>query len=261
MRKISLAGALFASVILAACGPAAPVVESGIGYGLVYDHYLGVAEIETEDDIVTAVTIDEYFLPYSWAKVSSTNASEFPNDTVTRVWKRSPTGNPITDYYSKFIKIGDKLFTATINGDAPDQTIIFSATGIADIDQWVETETNAIWYVEQVEANAFFLATSAGIAHTGLTRSDATSNVAMTKSASGYWTVLAPGLGWSGNMDAISTLLVGTTLDFSPEDFAKNTSGFWASGDLVSGATLTNFQDYLAVVLRAYANREVVVAA
>jgi hypothetical protein len=261
MRKISLAGALFASVILAACGPAAPVVESGIGYGLVHGHYVGVAEVETEDEVITSITFDEYYLPYSWAKVSSADATANPSDTVSRTWKRSPTANPTTDYYAKFIKIGEKLFTATINGDAPDQSLIYAATGIADIEVWVETETNALWYVEQIEDNAFFLATSAGIAHTGLTRSDATSNVAMTKSASGYWTVLAPGLGWSGNMDAISTLLVGTTLDFSPEDFAKNTSGFWASGDLVSGATLTNFQDYLAVVLRAYANREVVVAA
>jgi hypothetical protein len=262
MRKISVLSAVLAGVVLAACGPAAPVVEAGVGYGLVHGHYVGVAEIETEDDVVTAITIEEYFLPYNWAKVSEADATANPNDTVSRTWKRSPTATTnVVDFYAKYITIGDRLFTATITGDVPNQTLVYSATGISDLEVWVETETNAQWYVEQINDEAFALATSAGVDHPSLVRSDATSNVAMTKSESGYWTVVAPGLGWSGNIAAIETLLVGTSMDFTPEDFTKNTNGFWANGDLVSGATLTDFQDYIALALRAYANRAVVEAA
>jgi hypothetical protein len=265
MRKISLLAAAMIGVVLAGCNTSSstgPVLEEGVGYAVVYDHYLGVAEVKTEDDVVTEITLDEYFLPYSWAKVSSADATAYPEDVVIRTWKRSPTATTnVVDRYAKYVKIGDKLFTATVTGEEPNQSIVFSAQGISDIDVWLDTEANAVWYVTQVKANNFFLATSAGVVHPNLTRSDATSNIAMTKATSGYWTVAAPGLGWTGNINALSTYLVGTTMDFSPEDFAKNANGFWANGDLVSGATMTNFQDYIALALRAYANRQVVAAA
>lgn len=254
MRKLSLMGVAVAGFLLAACGPAAPVIETGVGYALVHGHYVGVAEVTTEDDVVTAISIDEYFLPYNWAKVSQANAEANPNDTLAVIGSRS------TSYYAKYIKIGDKNFTGTVIGEAAPQTIRYAAANITDIETWVDTEANAIWYIAQLEANAFFLADADFAAHSSLIRSDATSNVAMTKSASGYWTVAAPGLGWSGNIAAVQTLLIGTTLDFTPEDFAKDGNGFWANGDLVSGATMTDFQDYIGLALRAYANRQVIPA-
>lgn len=56
-------------------------------------------------------------------------------------------------------------------------------------------------------------------------------------------------------MDALEELLVGTKLNIDPTDFEKNGDGYWSSGDLVTGATLTDFADYIAVALRAYNNR------
>jgi hypothetical protein len=256
MKQATWIIAGIAGMTLASCG--APVVKDGIGYGLTHGHYVGVVELTTENDTITTISFDEYYLPYNWAKVSAEQRNQYPDDTVTRTWKRSPAAaNSVIDHYAKYVTIGDKLFTASILGESPNETIVYSSTNIPDFETWVATELNAIWYVEQVEADAFFLATSTGIEHPNLVRVDANSNVAMTKSASGYW---SSGLGWAGNMDALETLLIGTKLTLDPIDFEINEDGYWASGDVVTGATLTDFADYIAVALRAYNNRVVATA-
>jgi hypothetical protein len=81
----------------------------------------------------------------------------------------------------------------------------------------------------------------------------------MNKSDSGYWTVAAPGLGWSGNIAKIVELLVGSTMDFDPADFTRSSTAplVWGNGTVTTGATLTDFKDYLSVALRAHANRVV----
>ena len=244
MKKTAWILAGLAGITLVSCG--APVVKDGIGYGLTHGHYVGIVELTTENDTITSITFEEYFLPYNWAKVSESDFTTYASDTL------SVTGTRGTSYYAKYVAIGDKLFTGTVLGEGSAQSIRYGATNIPDLETWVATEANAIWYVEQVNADAFFLATAEGTEHPNLVRVDANSNVAMTKSASGYW---SSGLGWAGNMDALEELLVGTKLNIDPTDFEKNGDGYWSSGDLVTGATLTDFADYIAVALRAYNNR------
>lgn len=261
MKKLNLFGAVIASIVMAACVPSVKVVEEGIGYAVVYDHYLGVAEITTENGVVTDVSIDEYFLPYSWAKVSQMDSEAFPQETVVRTWKRPTSTSNTIDRYAKYIKVGDKLLTANVIGDEPNQQIVFSGSEITNFDEWVDIETNAVWYINQVKSNQLFLTTSNGTTHPSLTRFDETSNRAMTKSASGYWNI-SPGLGWSGNMNEIVELLIGSTMDFDPADFTRATVAprVWGNGEITTGATLTNFKDYLSLSLRAYANLAVVEA-
>jgi hypothetical protein len=49
-------------------------------------------------------------------------------------------------------------------------------------------------------------------------------------------------------------------MDFDPADFTKAAVAplVWGNGDITTGATLTDFKDYLSLALRAYANLEVV---
>jgi hypothetical protein len=247
MKKVALFLSGIAGIALASCGP--QVTMEGIGYGLTHDHYVGVVSLTTLNDEITEISIEEYFLPYNWAKVSEADATAYAEDTLAAVGSRG------TSYYAKYIQIGDKLLTGTVIGESGSQKVEYAATGIEALEAWVAIEANAQWYVEQVEGEAFYLATAAGIEHPNLVRFDATSNVAMTKSASGYWSGSNYPLGWAGNMDAIEDLLLGTTLNLDPADFEQNEDGFWASGDVVTGATLSDFADYIAVALRAYANR------
>jgi hypothetical protein len=262
-KKVGFVSAL-AVIVLAACGATsssitpsssgipssssqANVIKAGIGYGLVHLHYVGIVTLTTSNDVITEATIDEYFLPYNWGKVTATDGAD---DTVT------VTTNRGTSVYAEFVKVGDKVFTATVLGTAPAQSIKYSSEGIDDIDAWVATEANAMWYVEQIELGLYGYVDALGVSN-DFVGNDNSAKVAMKKSTSGYWTVVG-GLGWVGNIEAMVDLLVGSTFDFTSEDFVKNSEGFWANESLVTGATLTDFKDYLAVAARAFANRVIV---
>lgn len=234
---------------------AANLVEVGTGYGLTHGHYVGFATVETLDGVVTDITLDEYFLPYNWAKVSLTDFQTYPDDVIAVVGSRS------TSYYSKYVQIGDKLFTATAVTSGTSQVVNYESTGIANLDAWVATETNARWYADQVEDELFFLATSAGVVHPNLVRTDATSNLGMTKSTSNYWAQSVTTIrGWSGNMDAIINAFIGTRLNFTITSTDKTVAtetepSYWIVDGETTGATLVDFLDYYALLQRAYANR------
>jgi len=257
MKRIAVLSAVVAAFLLASCGPTIET-QAGVGYGLVHKHYVGVVELVTEDDEVTEIGFEEYFLPYSWAKVT---AEENTANTVA-VKSTSRTGAQVTTIYGQYIKIGNKTFTIEVTGEAWTQTFKYTAEGIADIDAWVVTEANAKWYVEQIQAEAFGFVDAAGDDITTFELADTYAKVAMTKSASGYWTVAAPGLGWAGNMAEIEAMMIGSTMDFDPADFTKATEAplVWGNGTITTGATLIDFKDYVALALRAYANRVVLEA-
>ena len=255
MKKLSVLAGVLAVTFLASCGPAVET-KTGIGYGLVHAHYVGVAELTTENGVVTEASFEEYFLPYSWAKVT---AAEGSDDTVA-VKSTSRTGAQVTTVFAQRVKIGDRIFTIEVTGAEWAQTFKYTSTGITDIDAWVALEANAKWYVEQIEANAYGFVNASGIAITSFVLADTSAKMSMTKSDANYWSVPDPGLGWSGNMDKMVELLVGSTMDFDPADFTKATVAplVWGNGDITTGATLTDFKDYLSLALRAYANLEVV---
>jgi hypothetical protein len=235
------------------------LIEVGTGYGLTHDHYVGMAIVETLNGVVTDITLDEYYLPYNWGKVALTDFQAYPDDVISVVGSRS------TSYYSKYVMIGDKLFTATSVVSGTASIVNYEATGIPNLDAWIATEANAIWYVEQVEDEAFFLATSTGIEHPNLVRTDALSNSGMTKSTTAYWvqsvTVIR---GWTGNMQAIIDAFIGTRLDFTITSTDKTVAtdtepSYWIVDGETTGATLTDFLDYYALLQRAYVNRTEVV--
>lgn len=237
----------------------ANLIEVGTGYGLAHDHYVGMAIVETLNGVVTDITLDEYYLPYNWGKVALTDFQAYPDDVISVVGSRS------TSYYSKYVMIGDKLFTATSVVSGTASIVNYEATGIPNLDAWIATEANAIWYVEQVEDEAFFLATSTGIEHPNLVRTDALSNSGMTKSTTAYWvqsvTVIR---GWTGNMQAIIDAFIGTRLDFTITSTDKTVAtdtepSYWIVDGETTGATLTDFLDYYALLQRAYVNRTEVV--
>ena len=258
MNKLSVLAGVLAVTFLASCGPTTET-KTGVGYGLVHLHYVGVSELTTVDGVVTEASFEEYFLPYSWAKVTAVAGTI---DTVTVVTTSRTTNLPVPTVYAQHVKIGEKIFTIEVSGEEGSQTFKYSSTGITDIDAWVANEDNAQWYVQQIEANAYGFVNASGTPITTFELADASAKVSMRKSESGYWTVDSPGLGWSGNMDAIVDLLVGSAMDFDPADFTKATAAplVWGNGVVTTGATVKDFKDYLSLALRAFANLEVIEA-
>jgi hypothetical protein len=255
---------------LVACTEDEPSYSNGYGvsYGLVHGHYVGVAKVVVDaDDVVVNVQFDEYYLPYNTAQVTLTDAEKLaiPADVVKVVTTRT-TNNVRTvseSFYSKYVSVNGVLFTIAVSGNIPtventepSQTFIFSASGIANIETWVETEANAKAYVEAVEAGLVFNCNASGVAN-AYPKGNASAKLGNTKSATGYWTNPASyPLGWGGNMLAITEALVGTKMGAVEADLVKATTAplVWSIGTIVTGATLSDFVDYYMLAQVAYNN-------
>ncbi len=237
----------------------------GVGYQVVHGHYVGVAKVVVdEDDAVVSVDFDEYYLPYSWAKVTPEDPENLP-DTIVKQVVIYRDGNLLDQYYAKYLSVDGVLYTGTVTGDAPyeevegedavvvgtSQVLTYSATGVADFDVWVETPANAQSYVEAIEAGLVFIADETGAA-LDLVQADASAMHGWSKTVTPYWQLPGRGLGWGGNMKAIADALVGTTFDTAAEEIAQNLDNFWEIGDITTGATLSDFVDYYELAEAAY---------
>lgn len=242
MRKFFLVAlTLVAALTLAACNSE----KKATAYGLVHGHYVGEITVEVASDgTVKTVSIEEWFLPYNWAKVTVTDTANVPADVL------AVDGSRAVSYYAKYVKIGDKLFTGAVSGAAKAQVITYSSRDITNIETWVEDHDNAKWYVDQIKDEKFFIAKVDGTENTALVRSDANSNTAMNKSESGYWTVATPALGWAGNVEAMVTAFVGTKMEATAEELVKD--GTWKIADVTTTATVTDFADYYLLAQVAY---------
>ncbi len=240
MNKVfTLLLALTALITISACGSTEDQDWLYDGYALVHGHYVGVVNIEVdEENVVSDIWLDEYYLPYNWARVSEDHAGA---DDVIEVTMR---GNPV--YFAKYIVIEDTLFT----GEATDGYVAYTAEDIDDFYTWIDVEENADWYVRQVQEGNFFLANEDG-SKSSYERVESSSLEAMRKSESDYWRF--GDLGWDGNRDKTVDALIGLNLSDEPT-IERNEDNIWEVNDSETGATWNDFKDYYDVILRAFNN-------
>ncbi len=219
----------------------------GVSYRLVHNHYVGVAEVVVdENDVVISVKIDEYFLPYSFAAVVVDDLNSIPSDVLAVVGSRGTT------YYGKYVSVNGKLFTGSVSGDAGSQTIVYSTSGVPNIEDWVLEEANAKIYVDAVNSGDVFIANQDGT-ESNYVKSNSNASLGWTKASTGYWSDATKyQLGWSGNMLEIATTVVGTTPLATEDQIVSNDT--WVVDGLVTGATLVDFVDYYTVIQQAYQN-------
>lgn len=218
------------------------------GYGLVHGHYVGEVTVTVKGGLVTSAKVEEYFLPYNFAKVDATHKDR------EDVLEADSRGSAV--YYAKYVKVDDILFTGEVTGEEGSRTVVYKATGINNIEEWVKTEANAKKYVEAVKANKVFIADSTGAKHTVLTTVDANAKNSMQKSKSGYWPKPENGsnLGWAANMAEFVKDITGTKVDGTVEVTQENGKNVIKINGVKSGATATDYKDYYEVAKRAYAN-------
>ena len=234
---------------LVACKDAEPEYEYGYGisYGLVHGHYVGVAEVVTDkDDKVVTAKFDEYYLPYNLGQVALTEEqiTTLPADVVSVTTSRG------TSYYAKNMSVAGTIFTIEVSGTAPAQSFVYKAAGIDNIENWVKTEANALAYVNALKDGQVFASSSTGT-KLAYPLGNASAKIGIAKSATGYWRNPASyPLGWGGNMYKIVNALIGTTMDATEEQLVKD--GSWKIGDVVTGATLSDFTDYYLLAQVAY---------
>jgi len=254
-KKIFALFVIFISVfVLSACRKKVNNNEKvGVAYGITHSDYIGVATVKVENDVVSDASFEEYYLPNTWAKVKTLEVSEVPEDVIVDG----------TTWYGKYLVIGSKRFVGALRTEPlvldgktySKQTVRYSSEGINDLFVWLyESEENRKWYVNELEKGNAYVATSdyskAGYETAGMTTSEG--KLGFKKSITGYWQGDNYPLGWKGNMAAIVEVIKGTKVDVSLDDIKKNENNKWVVGNVVSGATLTDFKDYYKLAKEAY---------
>jgi len=225
----------------------------GIAYGVVHGYYVGVAEITIgKDDKVVSAKMEEYYLPYNIGQIhvveSGIDTNDLPADVVAVAGARG------TNYYAKYVSVNGTLYTIEVTGEAGSQSFKYK-NGSVDVTDWADA--NAKVYVDGLIAGNVFRANADGT-KSAYPAGNASVRIGIAKSATAYWTNAATWpLGWGGNMKAMADAIVGTTLSVDADDLTvTDVSGknYWTVGDLVTGATLSDFTDYYVLYQAAYAN-------
>lgn len=254
--KICTASILAAALCLgvAACSEF-DLAGEGTAYGLVHSHYVGIVTLKTDaDGKITAAAFDEMQLPYNWAVMSSfkdNDAADFDGaafrDEDLEASKR----------YAKAIMIGGKTFTAlstAAKGAYPDYQLAEANNGVT-LENWLKDGLNAKWYVTQMKQGNYGVMKSAGGVLNEFTDAS-TGSLGLgdrwLKSKNGYWSAsMGIGLGWKGNMDKLSEYLIGN--GFAEDGLTlKGEDKIWSVNGTATGATLTDFNDYMALARIAY---------
>jgi hypothetical protein len=231
---------------------------------IVHKSYVGVVNLVVEGDIITDAIIDEYYLPYTWAKVAGN--TEAGQADVVVVAKTNTATPPVTTYtwYAKYIVIGDKHFTGALRTTPlvvgtvtyTNETVVYSAEGIDDLFVWLlNSEANCEWYVAQLQAGKAYVAKDTFAVNTSLFAWNQGNG--FQKDETGYWSGSSYPLGWQGNMNAIYAAVEGKAFDPAAVLVRSTTDPkVWSIGDAVTGATLSDMQNYYDLIGLAYAKTQ-----
>ena len=214
------------------------------GYGMVSGDYVGVAEIKVKKGVVTALTLDEVYLPSHWAGLESVEG-------VTEDLYLSYQGDYGLAYVAKYVMIGDKKFTAKLVDGAP----VYSTEGIADLKAYISaSEENAKWYAEAVIAGNAKATDASWNKATFKITADKEGGYTKATTADKYWPAAYGGQGWKANIDGLVKTLVGTKMGFTEADIVKGEDGKYSIGGNTTTASLLSMKDYVAVAQKAYNN-------
>lgn len=268
MKKIliSVLMVLMAAVLAAGCASKAEtlVTNKATAYDMVHGHYLGIVDMTVNNDgDVLDVNFDEILFPYSWAKVNpkAETATVVPtNATFTDMWKNET----VTTAYAKYIKIGDKIFEATGTIVDNKSVPVWAEVGggeITDLEAALADDTDLQkWYYEEgMKVSSFRIVKKVGEAYENEKYGTNNSNGGLFKSTNNYWRAVdgkISGMGWEANMFAMSNYLKTNGVNYTEGDLAdieKDAgTGTYKLGDVNTGATLTDFADYMTVAKAAY---------
>lgn len=229
-----------------------PAKSSATAYDVVHGNgYLGVVDITiNKDGKVLDIKMDEIFLPANWAK----QATEGENATFTDTW----TDAAIEDTYAKYIRIDDKVFEATVlTARGKHSMPVYAEVGDGDITdleaQLVEDAELRTWYYEAAKDDAFKIVKKDGDNFVNEKEGKNNPNGSLFKSQSNYWPSSEGDMGWKGNIAKMVDYLKANGVKFSLDSIEKDSeTGTFFIGDVDTGATLTDFTDYMSVAKAAY---------
>lgn len=251
MKKalFGVVSALLVTVLLAGavgCSEAGKDLSGeATAYGLVHSHYVGIATVKTDaSGKITSVNFDEMQTPYNWAAKKEFKEYNDDEDAFT------------TGGFGKKIVIGDKTFSAVDESATgyPDYRLVDTNNSVS-LENWLKDNLNAKWYVQQVKLGNYGVAKSNGTGVYNTFKDASTGELSVgdrwLKSKNGYWAEGGVGLGWKANMKALCDFVAAN--GFADEGLTvKGEDKVWKVNGVSTGATLNDFNDYIALCKIAY---------
>ena len=226
-----------------------PVVKLGTAFASVHGKgYVGRVDIEVKDGLTSKVTFDETFYPATFGNLTKVDIAT-GTETVEGVYLSK--GKDVSAKIAKYIAIDGLVF----EGSFTNKVITYTHAEKGDAVSYINK--NSEWYWNAVKDGKVKVVKADGTAVAGQALNLASGTF---KSEGKYWNNATKyPLGWKGNMEKIAAFLVGkdlSKLDISDAARATeaNDDGLktWTVGGVDTGATLTDFKDYVNLAIDAY---------
>lgn len=218
---------LLSIFLITGCKCNKDVMEEGIAYGIVYENYVGKASVKTVNGKITTITIDEAYLPTTWAKLKTTDQT----DGVV-----SANGST----YPEYVKVDEEILKITTTETDGSETvkITWSNSKISDLAEYLKMESNAKWYYEALKNNKAYPCDS-----TGKKLDLELVQAKYFKSEGGYWDK------WAPNIEELCKGMVKNEFKEEPTMTEDSKVKF---GDIVTSSTIASYKEYYNLAKKAY---------
>lgn len=216
-------------------------------YNYVHGGYVGRAVVTTNSDGSMTAELDEAFLPHTLAIVDMDAAEWNENNTAYYVQRNRQVR------VAKYIRYNGTNYTGVTVGSAlsyvasDDQGNPVGGTDLEMI--IIRNEANMATYWSNIGDGKFEIMTEFGGTPIPVTT---TSYGSVYKRGSTYW-VVDGALGWPGNIEAVEQAAVEHGLSYGIDEMVRGEENLWRLADAVTGATLSDFPDYFALIQTASA--------
>ena len=223
--------------------------QTAEAYAYVHGGYVGKASVTVMWDGSCSVYLDEAFLPHTLAIVDYESAEWTDANTAYYVSR----GNEVR--VAKYVEYDGTVYVGTTVGgsltyvEAGDSG---EAVGGKDLELGIlRNQASMAAYFNNAQAGGFKILT--GFGRTAMPVTETHYGGVTKKNAPGYW---ANGRTWLGNMSAIEVFIFENGADFSNSEMVRADADadgyrFWSAADAVSGATSSDFPDYINVAQAA----------
>lgn len=223
--------------------------QTETAYAYTHGGYVGMATVMTDDNGDLTAVLDEAFLPHTLALVDI-EAAEWNEDNTVVYESHGPKNA------AKYVAYNDKMYVGVSAGSSLSYVEADDAgmpVGGTDLEKAIlRNQSTMAAYYDMAQAGKFAIYTEFGGKAMPVTT---TSYGGVTKRNSpGYW---AFGQTWAGNVAAIEEFIAANGLQFGEADMMRakeeNADGLklWSVADAVTGATNSDFKDYIGVAQRA----------
>lgn len=228
--------------------------------GIVHKKYIGeVLTITDGAGGLKKIQFDEIFTPDDW---KGAKLADVTNGVAT-------TYSPNKHVFN-YLKVGDKAFKLVVSADGATVKYEEINNGaIKDLQVYVlENDANIKWYYDcAVNYQCATLKVDNSAATDKVLFTDGTDKLvqnakasysgvfSLRKRYSSYWDIssgsVSTGLGWRGNIEAMENYLYTYGFDYDETQATKDGSFFVLNG-IKTGATLTDFKDYMKLAKTSY---------